>query len=244
MHEKYYQFVPPVGILRDHKIDSEYIDSAFHIANLIQQSVDITSATRIADIGCAAGRLSLPFLHTEYIGLDLRAKSIDWATNTITKAYPKVKFQHFNCQNEFYNPTGIPLIKLPLPDNYFDLVIFHSVFTHISFVEAQHFLSETKRILKPGGAVHLTVFLWDDAAKQAFIEGRCSHDFSEQKDRYRVEHHKKASALEATDFYHELIKQKLHISFEKLNEWRYNVDMPQAQDRFILRKGPEDSCTE
>lgn len=237
-HQRLLPYVPPANILRDHRIDSEYIDSAFYIAGLIQESVEVKPTSKIADIGCAAGRLCLPFMDTlttgEYVGLDLRSDSIDWATKTITSVYPNFKFKHLDSHNEFYNPVGVPLLNLPLPGNYFDLVIFHSVFTHISFVEAQHFLAETKRILKPGGACHLTAFLWNQEAKQSYAAGTCSHDFSEQQDRYRVEHQRQASALDASSFYEELDKNGLSVLLEQLGPWRSDTDRPHGQDRFIL----------
>lgn len=43
-------------------------------------------------------------------------------------------------------PTG----KLPYPDNFFDIIIAYSVFTHLSESETAHWINEISRVSKPG----------------------------------------------------------------------------------------------
>lgn len=47
--------------------------------------------------------------------------------------------------------------RLPFPDGHFDLVTAYSVFTHLAEVAHRHWRDEIARVLKPGGAVVVTL---------------------------------------------------------------------------------------
>ena len=66
-------------------------------------------------------------------------------------------------------PIALPALpKLPIEDNYFDLITAYSVFTHIDIFETA-FLAEIRRVLKPGGLAYLTVITestWEVVRKE------------------------------------------------------------------------------
>ncbi len=102
----------------------------------------------IVDFGCGCGRAMRhlakkidPATQT-LIGLDPDAEAIDWLVRNLSAVHGKVL-------NE--RPPA------PLPDNSADLIVSHSVFTHLP-EDVQHaWLDELRRILKPGGVLITTV---------------------------------------------------------------------------------------
>lgn len=96
------------------------------------------------DFGCASGRVLRHFLcqsdTSEIWGSDINSNHINW----INQHLPKIK--------AIFNHT---LPSLPIEDNYFDVVSAFSVFTHIDTFEIA-WLSELRRILKPGGIAYIT----------------------------------------------------------------------------------------
>ena len=48
-----------------------------------------------------------------------------------------------------------------MPDQSFTLVQAFSIFTHLTQAQTVHYLRETARILRPGGVLHSTWFLFD-----------------------------------------------------------------------------------
>jgi len=100
---------------------------------------------RVLDLGCGNGRWFSLFQekNIDYVGIDSSEKLIE-----IAKArYPKGKFQVADALN------------LPFPNNFFDKVYNIAVLHHIPSEELRlRFLSEVRRILKPGQLLILTVW--------------------------------------------------------------------------------------
>ena len=117
---------------------------------------------RVLDLGCGNGRFSEIFREDiDYVGVDNSEKMIEIAK----KEHSGKKFQIAGALN------------LPFPDNYFDVIFSFAVIHHIPSKELRlRFLSEAKRILKPGGILILTAWYlnpfkmaligeWDRAAE-------------------------------------------------------------------------------
>ena len=98
------------------------------------------------EFGCGCGRL---LLHLEDVakasnihGVDIDPIAIEWVDKNIPWVAADV------C-NEF------PPLKYS--DEYFDLVFNHSVFSHLDELHQNAWLTELYRVVKPGGALVLTV---------------------------------------------------------------------------------------
>jgi len=115
--------------------------------DLLQASgARLQRGTRILDFGCGAGRM-IRWLadvagHGEVWGTDISAEHIVWCT------------QHLAPPFHFLVNTLLP--HLPFEDRYFDIVYAGSVFTHIDDL-AQTWFLELRRVLRPGGALYVTV---------------------------------------------------------------------------------------
>jgi SAM-dependent methyltransferase len=101
---------------------------------------------RILDFGCGCARVTrwLQFETggSELFGCDIDAEAIAWDQDNL----PGVQF----ARNDHEPP-------LPYPDESFDLILNHSVFTHIDERMQDLWLAELRRVLKPGGVALLSV---------------------------------------------------------------------------------------
>jgi SAM-dependent methyltransferase len=103
-------------------------------------------AGRVLDFGCGCGRILgwLAQRHpgTHFCGTDVDADAIEWCRRNI----PVAAF--------FLNAPQPPL---PFDSAYFDVVYCFSIFTHLDERAGDAWLSELKRVIKPGGILILTV---------------------------------------------------------------------------------------
>ena len=107
---------------------------------------DFASFERILDFGCGCGRFLrhlAPLADTtELHGVDIDAEMIAWNEQNL----PFASFM--------VGPHAPPT---PYPDGAFDLVLNHSVFSHLDEHYQDIWLQELQRITRPGGRLLLTV---------------------------------------------------------------------------------------
>jgi len=105
-----------------------------------------TDFPRALDFGCGCGRMLLHLQSVaemiELHGVDIDADAIGWARQHVPWA-------------SFAVNQGLP--PLDFPDEYFDLIFNHSVFSHLDERYQDAWLVELERITKPGGVLVLSV---------------------------------------------------------------------------------------
>ena len=115
-------------------------------AALIKQA-GIQAGHRVLDFGSGTATLSLMARqHTpqaEITGVDVDAKIIDIARRKIAAAGAAVALDRYDG------------VSLPYPDGYFDRVISSLVFHHLGPRQKHAALMEIRRVLKPGGELHI-----------------------------------------------------------------------------------------
>jgi SAM-dependent methyltransferase len=118
---------------------------------------ELSRHRRILDFGCGSGRIELRLRdlgeHSELHGVDIDAEAINWAQQNI----PWATFQ--------VGPTWPPL---PYPAGFFDLVVNHSVFSHLDEQYQDAWLAELERVTASGGLVVLSFH--GDHAFQVFCD--------------------------------------------------------------------------
>jgi SAM-dependent methyltransferase len=169
-------FDVPVHLIKLTGAGPETLDSIgkAHIEHY-KRVVGLEPGMTILDVGCGIGRVAfqlIDYLDTNgrYIGMDIIQDSIAWCKDNIESTQPNFSFHHFDAQSELYNPFGTMTsmdVQLPSSDASVDRIVLASVFTHMLEDEVAHYLSEFRRVLKPGGLIYASFFLYSDDAIEA-----------------------------------------------------------------------------
>lgn len=108
--------------------------------------LEVTGSLRVLDFGCGTGRVLRHLIDLtdegEVWGADVDSARIDWCRANLT---PPFRFLTLNTAPH-----------LPFEDNYFDLIIGGSVFTHI-IDQDDSWLLELRRVARPGALLCLSV---------------------------------------------------------------------------------------
>lgn len=107
----------------------------------------IGEAHRVLDFGVGTATLSLFAKQlapqSKIIGVDVDDKIIRIAREKIKSAGAEIDINRYDG------------INLPYPSDYFDRVISSLVFHHLTSRQKEHSLKEIRRVLKPGGELHI-----------------------------------------------------------------------------------------
>jgi SAM-dependent methyltransferase len=113
---------------------------------LAESGAKIEDASRILELGCAAGRMIRWLVDlapgTQLWGMDIWSTAVLWCQD------------HLSPPCFFATNTTVP--HLPFEDRSFDLVYCGSLFTHIDDLAEAWFL-ELHRILRPGGRLYFSI---------------------------------------------------------------------------------------
>jgi SAM-dependent methyltransferase len=151
----------------------EFLGHFVHLAGL-------QPAHAVLDVGCGIGRMARPlagYLDAagSYDGFDVNREGIGWCRRRYARRHRNFHFQVADLYNRRYNPAGrraASEYRFPYDDGRFDFVILASVLTHLLEAEADHYLSEVARVLRPAGRALMTFFLLDDESRRGIAEGR------------------------------------------------------------------------
>ena len=136
--------------------------------SLVFPDVEEAAYTSVFDFGCGCGRLARQLMQqnprpARYVGVDLHRGMIEWCKTNLAPFAPGFEFHHHDVFNFHFNPGAEKpdVLALPAADSSHTLVTAFSVFTHLTEVQAGHYMREVARILSPSGVFHSTWFLFD-----------------------------------------------------------------------------------
>jgi SAM-dependent methyltransferase len=148
---KFYSLPPPGNMMENHQHrERVFVNQGTSMAQAVMDCIakyrpacDMRGL-RILDFGCGAGRVTLPLFYT--VKKPDNAVDVDPAViEYVNKVEPGV-----HAEVSSFQP---PLRFL---DDTFDVVYAISVWTHLALEAAEEWLTEIKRILRPGGLALLT----------------------------------------------------------------------------------------
>ena len=133
----------------------------------------------VLDIGCGPGRVAAPLTRrlgpeARYEGFDVMAPSIRWCRRAISRRHPNFNFQLADLRNGQYNPDGAETAAeytFPYADAAFDAALAGSLFTHMRPYESARYLSQAARVLREGGRLLSTWFLFNEAVEARLAAG-------------------------------------------------------------------------
>lgn len=135
--------------------------------DLILPEVSAEHYDAVLDFGCGCGRLARRLIQQQprprtYLGLDLHRGQIEWCRRHLMPHASGFDFRHHDVHNIGFNPQAqARQLPFPVAEGWASLVIAWSVFTHVLEAQALYYLREARRVLRPGGALFATFFLFD-----------------------------------------------------------------------------------
>jgi SAM-dependent methyltransferase len=163
--------VPPLHLMFDGPRSYElFRKMGEETLEFYKTSVGLKSTDSILDIGCGIGRKTIPLLdylgsEALYVGMDIDRRGIDWLLRNVASRNERFVFLQLDIFNKFYNPKGAinpSRLVLPFPDASFEVVALWSVFTHMFPEDIAHYLTEIFRVLKPGGRIVASYYLFNE----------------------------------------------------------------------------------
>jgi len=133
----------------------------------------------ILDIGSGNGRharVLSQYLSPKgrYVGFDIVRPAVEWCQRAYER-FPNFRFDLAELHSSWYAPeikTTAADYIFPYEREGFDVAFATSLFTHLAPAETANYLSQTARVLRPGGKFAFSAFLWrEDAPQRDDIQG-------------------------------------------------------------------------
>jgi len=198
---------------------------------------DFSDFRRVLDFGCGPGRylrhLESLAETTEVHGADIDAQVIDWLRENV----PYGRFEAIS-----------PDPPTTYPDKHFDLILNHSVFTHLPEPLQDAWMHELHRISEPGGVLLLTIHStpqWNRAAHDIGQGGDQVERMRATLEQEGILFIRDDSFIGSThpDFYHTTFHAPWYV-FERWTRWfdlaAYVPLGSDTQDLVVMRRRPDD----
>ncbi len=160
----------------------------------VKKYIGILEHHNILEIGCGIGKDAMTLIDIigkkgKYLGTDVIKESIQWCQENISTNYPNFQFIHHNIHDHLHNPQGDLKAEDVTIDSHinFDLIMLHSVFTHMFPDEIVHYLKQFERVLADRGKIWLSFFIITNRLHRQIMVN--SHnEWSEKKKTFTFQH--------------------------------------------------------
>lgn len=158
---------PPLWLRRHAGPVGASLGAARQTGQVIRSFGLLRAGDVMLDVGCGWGAMAKELSEGlgesgRYVGVDVHAPSIKWARKHFASD-GRLEFLEARVASPFGSRVGQPAeeFRFPLADAAANLVLAKSLFTHLVHTEAQAYLVEIRRVLRPGRSALLTAFLFD-----------------------------------------------------------------------------------
>jgi SAM-dependent methyltransferase len=154
---------PPLHLRRHSGPLVAFDRAASEFVGYLAALTDLGPSSNVLDMGCGSGALAIMLrerlVDGSYRGFDVHEPSVRWARSHLGD--DRFAFQSFDYWNATYNPPGQRHLPWPVDNDWADVTLLKSVFTHMLPEDVAFYLSELARTLRPGGRAITTAFTFD-----------------------------------------------------------------------------------
>ncbi len=181
----------------------------------------------ILDVGCGIGRMAVPltsFLNEKgtYDGFDIVKSDINWCNKHISGEYPNFRFKYTGLYNKLYitsDKSDAGNFIFPYASGKFNFAFLTSVFTHLMPKEAEQYIKEIGRVMKPKATCLISLFIVNCESEDLMIKQPTHMNFPVNKGFYRLQSSHDNTANVAYD--EEWLLEKLENAGLKLDSIHY-----------------------
>ncbi|GGF42602.1 methyltransferase [Marmoricola endophyticus] len=156
--------------------DERFLANAAQLASAVQR-LGLRPDDEVLDVGCSIGRLATGLMvntdfRGRYVGFDVMPRQVRWARRHLAPIAEGYHFRHIDVRNDRYNPGGAleaEDVTFPARSDGFHVAVLFSIFTHFYKEDVDRYLRELRRVLRPGGRVIATWFLYDEDSYEAAL---------------------------------------------------------------------------
>lgn len=206
----------------------------------------------VFDFGCGCGRLARRLIQQippprRYVGIDQQWPLVKWCRNHLQPRAPQCTFLHHDTRHATLNPRRRGAVApFPVPDHDVSLFIAWSVFTHLVQTEAEFYLRDLARVLRPDGVAVTTWFLFDKSGfpmMQQFQHALFINDVDPRNavifDRQWLLDQLALNGLVLTRAVPPSIRGfQWELLFERQTEGRVSIDLPEDTGRRGVNRPP------
>jgi SAM-dependent methyltransferase len=211
----------------------------------LEDFTSLSKDSKVLDIGSGIGRIAIPLtkvLEGEYHGIEPVKKGVKWCQKNITKVYPNFQFRHIDLSNDLYNSSGADAANyiFPFNDNFFEIGLSVSVFTHMLPDEVENYFHETARTLQIGGYFVASFFLIQSDVHKSLRFGNDTFEFKYNDYCWLMDEKVKSANVAYLETFIFTLAEKSHFVVERQIKgyWnsQKNENQTQFQDVLIMKK--------
>lgn len=234
--------IPPAGLIYTGRGD--FLKAGQYWLDTFKKYAGLREDSKVLDIGSGIGRIAVgltPYLKGKYEGFDAVRQGVDWCQQNISTKFPNFNFTYADLYNDLYKKDGIlaASFTFPYPENRFDMACAISVFTHMIPEEVEQYISETSRVIVPGGYLVATFFVLNDESRQSMLKGKFQFQYDYGHFALMDEKVKSANVAYDQEYLFRLVQEKGWVINKFLpGYWcgREKTEGYDFQDIMILRR--------
>src|ERR1700730_661463 len=154
---------PPLHLRRQAGPLVAFDRAASEFIGYLAALTDLGSSSNVLDMGCGAGAIAIMLKDRltdgTYRGFDVHKPSVSWANRHLGDA--RFRFGNFDYWNATFNPDGAREVRWPVDDDWADVILLKSVFTHMLPDDIRFYCSEIARTLRRSGQAVVTAYTFD-----------------------------------------------------------------------------------